>query len=64
MSPTNGHTQGMRILGVDPGLQVTGYAVLETAPPAPSSARPASFEPPRAGLLPTWQIACSFCTMV
>jgi len=35
MSPTNGHTPGMRILGVDPGLQVTGYAVLEAAPRGP-----------------------------
>jgi crossover junction endodeoxyribonuclease RuvC len=26
---------GMRILGVDPGLQVTGYAVLETTPNGP-----------------------------
>lgn len=25
----------MRILGIDPGLQVTGYAVLETAAPGP-----------------------------
>lgn len=27
---TNG-THGLRILGIDPGLQITGYAVLETA---------------------------------
>jgi len=26
---------GLRILGVDPGLQTTGYAVLEVRPPAP-----------------------------
>lgn len=31
MSATNGHAPGLRILGVDPGLQVTGYAVLEAA---------------------------------
>ena len=30
MPATNGHIPGLRILGVDPGLQVTGYAVLET----------------------------------
>jgi crossover junction endodeoxyribonuclease RuvC len=29
MSKANGHTSGLRILGIDPGLQVTGYAVLE-----------------------------------
>src|SRR5690349_24436039 len=27
----NGHPPGLRILGIDPGLQVTGYAVLEAA---------------------------------
>jgi len=35
MSATNGPTSGHRILGVDPGLQVTGYAVLETAARGP-----------------------------
>ncbi len=35
MSATNGHTDGPRILGVDPGLQVTGYAVLETTAKGP-----------------------------
>ncbi len=29
MSTINSHTPGARILGIDPGLQVTGYAVLE-----------------------------------
>src|SRR5262249_25088003 len=29
MPDVNGHTVGSRILGVDPGLQTTGYAVLE-----------------------------------
>jgi crossover junction endodeoxyribonuclease RuvC len=29
---TNGRSSPVRILGVDPGLQVTGYAVLETGP--------------------------------
>ncbi len=32
---TNGHSTPFRILGVDPGLQVTGYAVLETGVKAP-----------------------------
>jgi crossover junction endodeoxyribonuclease RuvC len=31
----NGHPPGRRILGIDPGLQVTGYAVLETTPAGP-----------------------------
>jgi crossover junction endodeoxyribonuclease RuvC len=35
MSATNGPTPGHRILGVDPGLQVTGYAVLEAGPRGP-----------------------------
>jgi crossover junction endodeoxyribonuclease RuvC len=35
MSATNGPTPGERILGVDPGLQVTGYAVLEAAARGP-----------------------------
>jgi crossover junction endodeoxyribonuclease RuvC len=35
MSATNGPTPGHRILGVDPGLQVTGYAVLEAAARGP-----------------------------
>ena len=30
--PINGHAAGTRILGIDPGLQVTGYAVLEAGP--------------------------------
>jgi crossover junction endodeoxyribonuclease RuvC len=30
MSSTNGHPPDRRILGIDPGLQITGYAVLET----------------------------------
>ncbi len=29
-------TPGLRILGVDPGLQVTGYAILEARPGGPS----------------------------
>jgi crossover junction endodeoxyribonuclease RuvC len=33
--PTNGHTPGFRILGIDPGLQVTGYAVLEVGTQRP-----------------------------
>jgi crossover junction endodeoxyribonuclease RuvC len=35
MSHGNGHTPGLRILGVDPGLQVTGYAVLEVGSQRP-----------------------------
>ena len=35
MSATNGPAPGERILGVDPGLQVTGYAVLEAAARGP-----------------------------
>ena len=35
MTATNGPTPGDRILGVDPGLQVTGYAVLEAAARGP-----------------------------
>ena len=35
MSATNGPAPGDRILGVDPGLQVTGYAVLEVAARGP-----------------------------
>jgi crossover junction endodeoxyribonuclease RuvC len=35
MSQGNGHTPGQRILGIDPGLQVTGYAVLEVGPQRP-----------------------------
>ena len=35
MSATNGPAPGDRILGVDPGLQVTGYAVLEAAARGP-----------------------------
>jgi crossover junction endodeoxyribonuclease RuvC len=35
MSHGNGHIPGQRILGIDPGLQVTGYAVLEVAPQRP-----------------------------
>jgi crossover junction endodeoxyribonuclease RuvC len=35
MSSVNGLTSMSRILGVDPGLQVTGYAVLESAPHGP-----------------------------
>jgi crossover junction endodeoxyribonuclease RuvC len=32
---TNGNVPGPRILGIDPGLQITGYAVLESAPRGP-----------------------------
>ena len=35
MSRVNGHAPGLRILCVDPGLQVTGYAVLEVRPQRP-----------------------------
>ncbi|HEX5272399.1 MAG TPA: crossover junction endodeoxyribonuclease RuvC [Gemmataceae bacterium] len=35
MSATNGPERGERILGVDPGLQVTGYAVIEATPRGP-----------------------------
>jgi crossover junction endodeoxyribonuclease RuvC len=31
----NAHAPGLRILGIDPGLQVTGYAVLEVSPARP-----------------------------
>jgi crossover junction endodeoxyribonuclease RuvC len=33
--PPNGPPPGRRILGIDPGLQVTGYAVLEATPTGP-----------------------------
>jgi crossover junction endodeoxyribonuclease RuvC len=36
MSSTIASGSGPRILGVDPGLQVTGYAVLETGPRGPT----------------------------
>ena len=29
------HPSGFRILGIDPGLQVTGYAVVEVSPTRP-----------------------------
>src|SRR6516162_10046766 len=32
MSTSNGSASSVRILGVDPGLQVTGYAVIEEGP--------------------------------
>jgi crossover junction endodeoxyribonuclease RuvC len=32
---TNGVSQGSRILGVDPGLQITGYGMIEAAPRCP-----------------------------
>jgi crossover junction endodeoxyribonuclease RuvC len=32
---TNGNGPGPRILGIDPGLQITGYAILESAPRGP-----------------------------
>src|SRR5262249_28053724 len=35
MSQGNGHTPGQRILGIDPGLPITGYAVLEVGPQRP-----------------------------
>jgi len=35
MTHFNGHGSGSRILGIDPGLQVTGYGVLETTPQGP-----------------------------
>ncbi len=35
MSRTNGNPPGLRILGIDPGLQVTGYAVLEARTSGP-----------------------------
>src|SRR5438309_916736 len=35
MSTTDGHAPAERILGVDPGLQITGYAVLEAGPSGP-----------------------------
>src|SRR5262245_35143757 len=35
MSSTNGSPPGMRILGIDPGLQVTGYAIVETTVAGP-----------------------------
>jgi crossover junction endodeoxyribonuclease RuvC len=35
MPQGNDHTLGQRILGIDPGLQVTGYAVLEVGPQRP-----------------------------
>jgi crossover junction endodeoxyribonuclease RuvC len=31
----NGSSRGLRILGVDPGLQITGYAVIESSPQKP-----------------------------
>jgi crossover junction endodeoxyribonuclease RuvC len=35
MADANGRTPGERILGIDPGLQVTGYAVVEVGPQRP-----------------------------
>jgi crossover junction endodeoxyribonuclease RuvC len=35
MSQANGNELGRRILGIDPGLQITGYAVVETGPSKP-----------------------------
>src|SRR6266545_8345492 len=35
MSPINGTPPAPRVLGIDPGLQVTGYAVLEVRPTGP-----------------------------
>src|SRR5262245_41260345 len=35
MSSTQGDSCGRRILGIDPGLQVTGYAVLDVGPFGP-----------------------------
>src|SRR5437764_1107292 len=35
MSQVNGNSLGRRILGIDPGLQLTGYAVVETGPAKP-----------------------------
>jgi crossover junction endodeoxyribonuclease RuvC len=35
MPSTNSHEIGSRILGVDPGLQVTGYAIIEAGPRGP-----------------------------
>jgi crossover junction endodeoxyribonuclease RuvC len=35
MSDANGQIIGSRILGLDPGLQITGYAVIEIAPNRP-----------------------------
>jgi crossover junction endodeoxyribonuclease RuvC len=35
MSDSNGSSPPTRILGVDPGLQITGYAVVEIGPHAP-----------------------------
>lgn len=35
MATPNGFTLGQRILGVDPGLQITGYAVIEAGAHAP-----------------------------
>lgn len=35
MSSTEGRSAGQRILGIDPGLDVTGYAVLEAGPSGP-----------------------------
>jgi crossover junction endodeoxyribonuclease RuvC len=36
MSQPTGHAPNMRVLGIDPGLQVTGYAVLEARGRAPA----------------------------
>ena len=35
MSSVNGHPLGQRILGIDPGLQITGYGVIEAGPRGP-----------------------------
>jgi crossover junction endodeoxyribonuclease RuvC len=35
MSAPNGQTPGTRILGIDPGLEITGYGVLEVGPRGP-----------------------------
>jgi crossover junction endodeoxyribonuclease RuvC len=35
MPAFDGRSPGIRILGIDPGLQITGYGVLETGPSGP-----------------------------
>jgi crossover junction endodeoxyribonuclease RuvC len=35
MPASNGSSRGQRILGIDPGLQVTGYGVIEAGPRGP-----------------------------
>ena len=65
MSATNGPTPGERILGIDPGLQITGYAVIEVGRPrAPRLRGRHHPHRRRPRTLPTWPARPAPCTMV